>query len=75
MGTVFKVGAVSTLVFDAYLLLSLLAITRMKTRYESWLPPLGSEFGRSIPGVVVVVVVLWTALLAIGCLARQRLSK
>jgi|GEM_PF-4005769 hypothetical protein len=57
-----------TLLFDAYLLLALLAVNRMKIEYLYLLPPFDSEFVRSTPRSVYVWLVLWTGFLAFGCL-------
>jgi hypothetical protein len=68
MRVIFRGAGWLTLVFDAYLLLALLAINRMKLEYLYLLPPFDSEVARSTPPIVYVWLVLWTGLLAIGCL-------
>lgn len=68
MRVIFRGAGWLTLVFDAYLLLALLAINRMKLEYLYLLPPFDSEVARSTPVIVYVWLVLWTGLLAIGCL-------
>ena len=67
MRIIFRGAGWLTLLFDAYLLLALLAINRMKLEYLYLLPPFDSEVARSTPPTVYVWLVLWTGLLAIGC--------
>ncbi len=68
-----------TLLFDAYLLLAMVATSRMKVEYHQWLPPYGFEFADAIPRVVFLMLVAWTGFLAVGCLyatkSRDRLEK
>ena len=71
MPTAFKLAGIVTLLFDAYLLLSLLALSRMSKSYHEWLPPLGAEFAAELPTALVWVIVLWTGLLAIGCIRND----
>ncbi len=61
-----------TLLFVAYLLLSMLALARMKSHYHHWLPPLGWDSVSSVPRPVLLVAIFWVALLAMGCLVNSR---
>ena len=72
MGTLLKTVAIGTLIFDAYLALSMLAIARMDGKYVHWLPPLGWDFAHAIPRTTILFVILWTAILAVGCLGARR---
>ena len=57
-----------TLLFDAYLMLALVAMPMMKVEYLYLVPPFNSELARSTPGIVYTGLVFWTGFLAIGCL-------
>ena len=72
MRTVFRLLACLTLLADAYLLLALLAVGRMKAEYHGWLPPFGSPFAGAIPASVYAWVVAWTGTLAVGLLVSTR---
>lgn len=65
---IFRITGCLTLLFDAYLLLAMVATMRMKVEYHYLLPPFGSELARSTPRIVYVWLVLWTGFLAVGCL-------
>ena len=75
MGIAFKCAGIITLVFDAYLALAMLAIERMSNEYHHWLPPLGWEFSRETPRVVIVSLIVWSGFLAIGCLSGHTRMK
>ncbi len=61
-------AAIATLLADAYLILALLATQRMKPEYHHYLPPFGTEAARPIPRAAWLVLVSWTAILAVGSL-------
>jgi hypothetical protein len=73
--TFFKLCAILTLFFNVYLALSLLALARMSNMYYHRLPPLGWDGPRATPTLLFVVVIAWTAILAIGCLYGLRQTK
>ncbi len=54
--------------FDVYLVLGVVAASRMKTDYLAWLPPFGWQFAAEIPFGVYLLVIFWTGFLAAGCL-------
>lgn len=72
MRLIFRGAGWLTLLFDAYLLLALVATIRMKVEYLYLLPPFGSELARSTPRVVYIWLVAWTGFLALGCLYATR---
>ena len=72
MSVAFKTLGAATLFLDAYLILSMLALERMSRRYHGWLPPLGWQSLAEVPRLVILSIVLWTGLLAIGCLSQRR---
>ena len=65
---IFRLAAWLTLLLDGYLLLALVATSRMKVEYHRWLPPFGYDFADSIPRIAFVVLAGWTGFLALGCL-------
>lgn len=62
----------ATLLIDAYLLLGIVATSRMKVEYHRWLPPFGYEFAAETPRLVFFVVIAWTGFLALGCLSATK---
>lgn len=68
MKIIFRGVGCLTLLFDAYLLLALVAASMMKVEYHWMLPPFGFEFAVSIPRIVYICLVVWTGFLAVGCL-------
>jgi hypothetical protein len=68
MSIIFRGAGYLTLLIDAYLLLAMVAISRMKAEYHQWLPPFGYEFAASMPRIVYIWLVAWTGFLALGCL-------
>jgi hypothetical protein len=66
-GSLFRVDAPATLFADAYLFLALLASRRVAPHQLWALPPYGVEGLRSAPAPVVLLVLGWTAFLALGC--------
>jgi hypothetical protein len=60
--------AYATLVVDAYLALALVASRAMRRQYMSHVLPFGSDGILDASPFVVLFVVSWTAVLAIGCL-------
>ncbi|MDG2382243.1 MAG: hypothetical protein P8N76_11280 [Pirellulaceae bacterium] len=76
MRIIFLAAEWLTLLFDVYLLLALVAVNMMKVQYLYLLPPFNFEFARSTPRFVYVWLVLWTGLLAVGCLysTKRRVS-
>ena len=71
----FHLAAILTLLADAYLILALLAMQRMKPEYHHYLPPFGSEAVRPIPRAAWLVWVFWTAILAVGTLKAARVPR
>jgi hypothetical protein len=70
--SLFGIAACVTLFADAYLALALLATRQVQRSYPWWaLPPFGLEGLRSIPPPLVLLVLAWTAFLAVGCLSRR----
>jgi len=69
---IFRLAAMLTLLIDGYLLLALVATSRMKAEYHSWLPPFGYDFVDSILRIAFVMLAGWTGFLAIGCLCSGR---
>jgi hypothetical protein len=70
MRSIFAVAACVTLFVDAYLALALLATSKIRPGYGWALPPFGPEGLGSTPVPVVLLVLAWTAFLAVGCLSR-----
>ena len=68
MKIIFRGAGYLTLLIDAYLLLAMVATSRMKVEYHQWLPPFGFEFAASMPRIVYIWLVAWTGFLALGCL-------
>jgi hypothetical protein len=69
--TFYKVVAYSTLFVDAYLALALVATAAMPRPYHHYLPPFGLEGVAAAPRILVLLVVTWTAFLAVGCLGAN----
>jgi hypothetical protein len=69
--TVFKAAAYATLFVDAYLALASVATGAMPRQYHYYLPPFGFAGVSATPKLLLLVVVAWTALLAIGCLSAH----
>ena len=65
---IFRLAAWLTLLLNGYLLLALVATSRMKAEYHHWLPPYGYEFVGSTPRIVFIMLAAWTGFLAVGCL-------
>ncbi len=65
---VFRVLAIVSLFVDAYILLALIALQRMKREYFDYLPPFGRADILAIPRPAWLVLVAWTATLSAGCL-------
>lgn len=68
MKIIFRGAGCLTLLFDAYLLLAMVATDVMKVQYHWMLPPFGFEFAASTPRIVYIGLVVWTGFLAVGCL-------
>jgi len=65
---VFKVAACVTLFVDAYLALACVATEMMSPEYHYYLPPFGFAAVAAVHKFLILIVIAWTALLAIGCL-------
>jgi hypothetical protein len=63
-----RITAYITLLLDAYLLLASVATMNMKTQYHAYLPPFSLRSVEALPRALIVLVVGWTALLAVACL-------
>ena len=72
MRCLFRWAGGLTLLFVAYLALSMLALARMKSHYHHWLPPLGWDSVSSVPRPVLLIAMFWVGLLAVGCLVNNR---
>lgn len=68
MRLIFRGAGCLTLLFDAYILLALVATNMMKAKYHHLLPPFDSELAGSTPRIVFLLLVAWTGFLAVGCL-------
>jgi hypothetical protein len=69
MRSIFGAAACVTLFVDAYLALALLATCQIKAGYQWALPPFGPDGLGSTPVPVVLLILVWTAFLAVGCLS------
>jgi len=68
MKIIFRAAGCLTLLFDAYLLLAVVAVSMMKVEYHWMLPPFGFQVAVSTPRIVYICLVVWTGFLAVGCL-------
>jgi len=68
---VFKVAAYATLFVDAYLALASVATWMMPRAYHYYLPPFGFTEISLTANLLMLIVIAWTALLAVGCLTEQ----
>ena len=75
MRIIFRGAGCLTLLIDAYVLLAMVATSRMPPEYHDWLPPFGYEFAASAPRSVYIWLVGWTGFLALGCLYATRLRE
>lgn len=75
MKLIFRAAGCLTLLFDAYLLLAMVATNMMKVEYHWMLPPFGFKFAVSIPRIVYICLVVWTGFLAVGCLQPTNRGK
>jgi hypothetical protein len=69
--TFYKVAAYGTLFLDAYLGLALVATGMMPREGHQYLPPFGFAGVAAPPRNFVLLIITWTALLAVGCLGAN----
>lgn len=70
----FQIIAILSLLADAYIGLVLIAMVRMQAAYLYLLPPFGRKDVQAIPRSLWLLLIVWTATLAIGCLWNRRPS-
>ena len=66
--------AYGTLVADVYLALASVATRMMQPQYRHYLPPFGSDGNTELSRSTVLLVVNWTAILAMGCLSADKVK-
>ena len=66
--------AYGTLVADVYLALASVATKMMQPQYRGYLPPFGSDGNTELSRSTVLLVVTWTAILAMGCLSADKVK-
>lgn len=63
-----RIIAIISLFADAYIGLVLIAMNRMQPAYLRFLPPFGRKDVQAIPRSLWMLLLAWTATLAIACL-------
>ena len=66
-----RIIAVISLFADAYIGLVLIAMDRMQAAYLRFLPPFGRKDLQAIPRSLWMLLIAWTATLAIACLCNR----